>query len=79
MRSSRHPPEQRGSVRAQVLCLRSVDERSGQAASHLHGVLSRACHQHPYELGPSVDELRATLDDLHRMTETGTPASATGG
>jgi hypothetical protein len=56
------------STRAQLLCLRSVDERFGADASHLHATLSSACHHHPYELGPSGDELVASLDAVGQLT-----------
>jgi hypothetical protein len=68
------PGAEGGSTRAQLLCLRSADERVGEDASHLHGALSSACHQHPYELGPSVDELLALLEGVERFTAT--PAAA---
>jgi hypothetical protein len=58
------PGAEDGSMRAQLLCLRSVAPALGEDASHLHGALSRACHHHPYELGPSVDELRTLLEGV---------------
>jgi hypothetical protein len=61
------PTVEGASTRAQLLCLRSVDERFGADASHLHAALSSACHHHPYELGPSVDELVASLDAVARL------------
>jgi hypothetical protein len=62
------PGAEGGSMRAQLLCLRSVDGRFGEDASHLHGALSSACHHHPYELGPSVDEMVGLLDEVERLT-----------
>jgi hypothetical protein len=62
------PGAEGGSMRAQLLCLRSVDERLGEDASHLHGALSSACHHHPYELGPSVDEMVGLLDGVDRLS-----------
>jgi hypothetical protein len=62
------PGAEDGSMRAQLLCLRSLAPALGEDASYLHGALSRACHHHPYELGPSVDELRTLLEGVHRVT-----------
>jgi hypothetical protein len=62
------PGTEGASMRAQLLCCRSVDERFGEDASHLHGALSSACHHHPYELGPSVDEMIALLDAVEGLT-----------
>jgi hypothetical protein len=62
------PTVEGASTRAQLLCLRWVDERLGADASHLHATLSSACHHHPYELGPSVDELVGSLDAVDRLT-----------
>jgi hypothetical protein len=61
------PGAEDGSMRAQLLCLRSVAPTLGEDASHLHGALSRACHHHPYELGPSLDELRTLLQGVGRV------------
>jgi hypothetical protein len=63
------------SMRAQLLCLRSVDERTGEDASHLYGALSSACHHHPYELGPGADEMGVLLDEVARLTSRTTVAS----
>lgn len=46
-------------TRAQLICLREYmadDDVSGQV-HHAWNALSRACHQHPYELAPTVGEL----------------------
>jgi hypothetical protein len=61
------PGAEAGSMRAQLLCLRSVAPQLGEDATHLHGALSRACHHHPYELGPSVDELLTLLQGVRRV------------
>jgi hypothetical protein len=71
------PGAEAGSMRAQLLCLRSLDERLGEDAAHLHGALSDACHHHPYELGPSVETTVTLLDAVERLTSAATvPAHA---
>jgi hypothetical protein len=46
------------SAHAQLLCLPEyVSTPVAREASYLWAVLSRACHQHPYELAPNWDEL----------------------
>jgi hypothetical protein len=45
-------------TRAQLICLREfVDPELAGRLAHTWAALSRACHQHPYELAPSVGEL----------------------
>ena len=46
------------SARAQLLCLRSfIDRRLAKRADATWAALSRACHDHPYELPPTASEL----------------------
>ena len=46
------------SARAQLLCLRSfIDRGLAQRADATWASLSRACHDHPYELPPTAAEL----------------------
>lgn len=61
------PGAEQGSMRAQLLCLRSVDHEVGGEVADVHGDLSHACHHHPYELGPSVDEVEALLDRIEAI------------
>jgi hypothetical protein len=63
-----------GTMRAQLLCLRSLDRRTGEEAALLFSELSRACHHHPYELGPSVDEARTLLERTARLLRRPHPA-----
>jgi hypothetical protein len=52
------PPVARASFRAQLLCLRSfIDRRLALRADTTWIALSRACHDHPYELPPTAAEL----------------------
>ena len=47
-------------TRAQLICLREYlddDELAGRL-HHAWNALSRACHHHPYELPPTVGELK---------------------
>jgi len=48
------------SMTTQLICLRSyLDDASLAArAGHASSALRRACHHHPYELAPTVGELR---------------------
>jgi hypothetical protein len=62
------PGAQQGTMRAQLLCLRSIDARLGEDAAHLHGELSRACHHQAYELGPSVEEAVALIERTEALT-----------
>jgi hypothetical protein len=49
------------SMRTQLICLRSYLEDAALAAraGHAWSALSRACHHHPYELGPTAGELQS--------------------
>ena len=52
------PPLARASHRAQLLCLRSFIHRPlALRADSTWSQLSRACHDHPYELPPTAAEL----------------------
>jgi hypothetical protein len=48
-----------GSMRAQLICLRSYlgDATLAARAGHAWSALRRACHHHPYELAPTAGEL----------------------
>jgi hypothetical protein len=53
------------STSAQLLCLREfTDRESAGRLAHTWAALSRACHQHPYELAPENAELRAWLETV---------------
>ncbi len=61
------------SMRVQLICLRSYlgDAELAARASHTWSALRRACHHHPYELGPTAAELRqwlAVVDELVART-----------
>jgi len=47
------------SAHAQLICLRAYldDDVLAAEVRYAWGALSRACHHHPYELGPTADEL----------------------
>ena len=51
------------STRAQLLCLPLYlgDEELAERVSYAWAGLSRACHQHPYELSPTSPELLGLL------------------
>jgi hypothetical protein len=49
---------ERCSARAQFLCLPTyAPDEPAHRATFLWGALSRACHQHAYELAPTAEEL----------------------
>ncbi len=51
-----------GSMRARLLTLVHLDPTRGGEASHLWWSLTRACHQHQYELSPTAREVRGLVD-----------------
>ena len=66
------------SMRAQLLCLSHYlgDEDLAERVSYAWAGLSRACHQHPYELPPTSAELLGWLsivDDLVRVLKSAKP------
>jgi hypothetical protein len=66
----RAPGVERCSVRAQLLCL--PDYLPGQVefarrVSFAWANLSRACHQHAYELAPTAAELTASLETVEQL------------
>jgi cytochrome c5 len=55
-------------ARAQLLCLPEyISTVTALEAAVLWGSLSRACHQHPYELAPTWEELAGWLDRVERV------------
>lgn len=57
-------------TRQQLICLREYlddDELAGRV-HHAWNALSRGCHQHPYELAPTVGELSGWFDDVDEFT-----------
>ena len=59
------------SMRAQLLCLGELISHQDVAARarNTWGVLTRACHHHPYELSPTADELLVCFDDVAVLLE----------
>ncbi len=59
----REPGMAQCSMKAQLLCLPHYlgDEALAERASYAWAGLSRACHQHPYELSPTSAELLGWL------------------
>ena len=57
------------SVRAQLLCLDEYlrDEELAATARQAWAALSRACHHHPYEIEPTVEELRYWINAVARL------------
>jgi hypothetical protein len=69
--ASRAPGTELCSARAQLLCLPSyVSTEAGLEAGYLWSVLSRACHQHAYELDPTWDELTMWLERVESVIGT---------
>ena len=66
--STRASGAERCSARAQLLCLPEyVSTAPALEAAFLWGSLSRACHQHPYELAPTWGELAGWLDRVEHV------------
>jgi hypothetical protein len=57
-------------ARAQLLCLPTyAPTEAAHDATYLWGVLSRACHHHPYELAPTAEELDRWIAEVERLSE----------
>jgi streptogramin lyase len=67
--SRTQPRIQRASTKCQLLCLPVFlsDRRLAGRAAHAWVALTRACHQHPYELPPTADELERWLDAVEAV------------
>ncbi len=66
----RAPGLEQCSARAQLLCLPSYlpgDEELAERVSYAWSGLSRACHQHPYELPPTSSELLGWLAAVEQL------------
>jgi hypothetical protein len=63
------------SMRTQLICLRSYLEDTALAAraGHAWSALSRACHHHPYELGPTAGELQSWFSVVGELVALVTP------
>ena len=62
--TTRQVPLESVSTQTQLVCLRMMTADNA-LRGQLHeawGSLSRACHHHPYELAPTVEELAAWID-----------------
>ena len=59
------------SMRTQLICLRSYleDARLAARTAHAWSALSRACHHHAYELGPTAGELRSWFSVVGELVE----------
>ena len=65
----RAPGMEHCSARAQLLCLSYYlgDEEIAERVSYAWAGLSRACHQHPYELPPTSAELLGWLGVVEQL------------
>jgi hypothetical protein len=59
------------SMRTQLICLRSYLEDAPLAAraGHAWSALTRACHHHPYELGPTAGELQSWFSVVGELVQ----------
>lgn len=57
------------SMRTQLICLRSylADAPLAARTGHAWSALSRACHHHPYELGPTAGELQSWFSVVNEL------------
>ena len=61
----------RASARARILCLRQwVQPNLAGRTAYTWSALSRACHQHAYELAPTTSELSGWLDTVDELERT---------
>lgn len=65
----RAPGMENCSMRAQLLCLAYYlrDEALAEQTSYAWAALSRACHQHPYELPPTFAELLEAIKSVENL------------
>jgi hypothetical protein len=66
----RAPGLEQCSARAQLLCLPFYlhsDEELAERVSYAWAGLSRACHQHPYELSPTSSELLTCIETVEQL------------
>ena len=65
----RAPGLERASARAQLTCLPDYlpDRELAAETAYAWAALSRACHHHAYELGPTAEELRAHFAAVERL------------
>ena len=69
--AARAPGAESCPMRAQLLCLPEyVSTAAGLEASYLWSVLSRACHQHAYDLAPTWEELAGWLERVDTLAAT---------
>ena len=59
------------SMRTQLICLRSYleDPKLAARTGHAWSALSRACHHHAYELGPTAGELRSWFSVVSELVQ----------
>lgn len=59
------------SMRTQLICLRSYleDPRLAARTGHAWSALNRACHHHPYELGPTAVELQSWFSVVGELVQ----------
>lgn len=60
---------ERCSTRAQLICLHEYLHEGDLASrlAHAWGALSRACHHHPYELPPTVEEIKSWMEPVREL------------
>ena len=78
----RHAPGlERCSGRAQLLCLPAYlhsDDGLAERVSYAWAGLSRACHQHAYELPPTAAEITAWADTVDQLVNASSPRAPSG-
>lgn len=66
--STRHQRLDGASMRSQLLLLPTVtDKRTSHHAQTAWAGLSRACHQHPYEMAPTLGEVNTLIDAVNEV------------
>jgi len=74
---TRHLPLDSCPTFAQLICLREYlgDDDLAGGVHHAWNALSRACHQHPYELPPTAAELNDWIAVVSRFIASGGSAT----
>ena len=71
------PGAEEASMRAQLICLpRYLEPRLAGRVAYAWGALSQACHQHAYDLAPTVPEVRGWLAVVEELGATTTLAGS---
>jgi hypothetical protein len=73
--SSLHERTVKGNGRSKRICVRTlIDEQLGATVDQAYSALSTACHQHAYDLSPTVGEIRHLMGMVTTVLDWRPPA-----